>query len=163
MSQRAERMQEVWSASAHCCSLITEPNCLIRSETTKKPQCYTAPGQSLFFFGTGGRAQLCNSPVAWILAALLPCRRTQCLVWALPCAWPTWGPWAQHRRRLFASLQQLESLWFMWEIWEASDRANVVTVSKPTLRKCSCLGNCVCVCMCAGSLRNYRVEHQMKM
>lgn len=98
--------------------------------------------------GTGGRAQLCNSPVAWLLAALLPCRRTQCLVWALPRAWPTWGPWAQQRHRLFASLQHLESVWFMWEKWEASDRANVVTVSKPTLRKCSCLGNCVCVCVC---------------
>lgn len=29
--------------------------------------------------GTGGSAQLCKSPVAWLPAASLPCRRTQCL------------------------------------------------------------------------------------
>lgn len=48
VSQRAERMQEVCSASACYCSLITEPNCSIRSETTRKLQCYTAQGQSFF-------------------------------------------------------------------------------------------------------------------
>lgn len=100
MSQRAAGMQEVWSASAYCCSLITEPNCLIRSETTRKPQCYTAPGQRLFLssgwciflnLGTGGRAQPCSSPIAWLLVASLLCKRTKCLVWALPRAWQTWG------------------------------------------------------------------------
>lgn len=71
MSRRAGRKQEVCSASTQYGSLITEPNCLIRSETTRKPQCYTAPGQrppSLTagrafssYLGAGGRA---NSPVA---------------------------------------------------------------------------------------------------
>lgn len=42
-------MQEVGRASAHSCPLITEPNCLIWSEPTRKPQCYTARGQSLFY------------------------------------------------------------------------------------------------------------------
>lgn len=71
MSRRAGRKQEVCSASTQYGSLITEPNCLIRSETTRKPQCYTAPGQRppsltagrVFssYLGAGGRA---NSPVA---------------------------------------------------------------------------------------------------
>lgn len=129
LSQRAERIQEVCSASACYCSLITEPNCLIRSETTIKLQCYTAPGQSLSqwravflcYLGTGGSAQLCKSPVAWLPAALLQCRRTQCLVSCVTCSSkPGWGGEAagserEWRRRLFASLQHLESLWIMWE------------------------------------------------
>lgn len=68
MSRRGGRKQEVCSASAQYGSLITEPNCLIRSETTRKPQCYTAPGQRppsltagrVFssYLGAGGRAKL---------------------------------------------------------------------------------------------------------
>lgn len=68
MSRRVGRKQEVCSASAQYGSLITEPNCLIRSETTRKPQCYTAPGQRppsltagrVFssYLGAGGRAKL---------------------------------------------------------------------------------------------------------
>lgn len=113
--------------------------------------------------GTGGSAQLCKSPVAWSPAALLLCTlytvfgvsRATCLA---NQKMERRGPRAQWRRRLFASLEHLESLWFMWEILEAGDRANVVTVPKPTLRKCSWLGKCVCVF--AGSQRNYKVEHK---
>lgn len=102
--------------------------------------------------GTGGSAQLCKSPVAWSPAALLLCTlytvfgvsRATCLA---NQKMERRGPRAQWRRRLFASLEHLESLWFMWEILEAGDRANVVTVPKPTLRKCSWLGKCVCVCL----------------
>lgn len=76
MSRRAGRKQEVCSASTQYGSLITEPNCLIRSETTRKSQCNTAPGQRppsltagrVFssYLGAGGRA---NSPVALLNAA----------------------------------------------------------------------------------------------
>lgn len=148
-------MQEVWSASAYCCSLITEPNCLIRSETTRKAQCYTAPGQRLFlnsgrciffYLGTGGRAQLCSSPVAWLLMASQAEQEDKVFAMCHVLGQPEGRKErAKQRRRLFASSQHLESLWFMWEIWEAGDRANVVTVSEQSLQKCSCFGNSVCV------------------
>lgn len=45
----------------------------------------------LCYLGTGGCAQLCKSPLEWLPTALLQCRRTQCVVWAVPRAHTTWG------------------------------------------------------------------------
>lgn len=164
MSRRVERKQEVCSASAQYGSLITEPNCLIRSETTRKPQCYTAPGQRppsltagrVFssYLGAGGRAKL-------------PSGSTQCVpecgcsgekdagVAFRRKAWPRARPggeghWAQNRRRLFASSEHLESLWFLWELWEAGGGAEAVCVSDNCVVMAMSwkLTNSVCVCVC---------------
>lgn len=69
---------------------------------------------------------------------------------------------AQQRFGPFASVEHLEFLWFMWEIREASDSANVVIVSKLTLRKCSWHGNCVCVCVCVNFRPHCTLTHTSK-
>lgn len=113
------------------------------------------------YLGTGGRAQLCNSPVAWLPMALLLCRGHG--AWCEPCHVLGQPENGEERSvspsevQTSASSQHLESLCFMWEIWGASDRPSVFTVPKPVQQRC--LSGKLCVCLSSGSLMNKIIKN----
>lgn len=151
MSRRAGRKQEVCSASTQYGSLNTQPNCLIRSETTRKPQCYTASGQRPPSLTAGRvcflliRVQVEGQTPQWLRSMWPRMLLMEGVVgWGGHCCASVAKPGpraqpggegqrAQNRPRLFASSEHLESLWFLWEIWEAGGGAEAACASEATV------------------------------